>query len=219
MVVKMAKELSVIAGCMFSGKSTEIIRQFDRNLHAGLKGQAFNAAIDIRYGKKQIIAHKTGDQQIAIPATPVPIDKPEEILANLKPDTQFVAVDEAQFFSPEIVDVVKNLLERNIQVIIAGLPNDFKGEPFGSMPILMALADQITLLTAVCKYSEDGKICGKPATKTQRLINGKPANYDDPLILVGGEENYTARCSEHHFVPGKPEVLFDASGLSTPTAK
>lgn len=204
----MPEKLSIIAGCMFAGKSTELIRQYDRNQHAGLIGQAFNAAIDERYGKNKIIAHEMGNQQIEIPASPIPTDNPGQILTEIKPDTQFVAIDETQFFNNEIVEVVKILLAKNVQVIVAGLPTDFRGEPFGSMPVLIALADQITLLTAVCKFKDNGAICGQPATKTQRLINGQPAKYTEPIVLVGGEESYTARCPKHHFVPGKPEILF-----------
>ncbi len=211
----MSEKLSVIIGCMFAGKSTELARQYDRNQHASLTGQAFKASIDTRYGKPdKIVVHpqnKDGFQcVIELPAIAIPIERPQEILEHLGPETQFIAIDEAQFFAPEIVAVTKQLLMRNIQVIIAGLPNDFRGEPFGSMPTLMALADQITQLTAVCKFSDNGKICGQPATRTQRLINGQPAKYTDPIVLVGGAEAYTARCPSHHFVPGKPEILFQS---------
>jgi len=212
----MAEKLTVIAGCMFAGKSTELVRLFDLNRHASLKGQAFKASIDQRYGKPdKIVVHPQSDNgfecHIELPATGLPIEKPEELFGFLKPDTKFVAVDEVQFFNENIVPVVKTLLAKNIQVIVAGLPTDFRGEPFGQMPVLLTLADQITRLQAICKFEQEGKICGRPATRTQRLINGQPANFDDPIILVGGEESYTARCPDHHFVPGKPRVLFQST--------
>ena len=123
----------------------------------------------------------------------------------LEPDTQVVAIEEIQFFDAEIVDVVRSLLEADIRVVFAGLSLDFRGEPFGSMPTLLSLCDEIEKPTAVCTETVDGKPCGAVATKTQRLINGKPANYSDPIVLIGDEEEgYHARCPKHHRVPGKP---------------
>jgi len=205
----MPETLSVIIGCMFSGKTEELVRQVRRNEIAGIKPQVFKPDIDTRWGKIEKVRSHNG---IEYPAVPIPIDTPLVILQNLTPETKLVAIDETQFFNPEIIEVIKRLLLENVRVIIAGLNLDFRGEPFGSMPILTALADQVTKLTAVCTYvRENGEICGKDATRTQRLIDGKPSSYDSPVVLIGGKEAYTARCVEHHFVPGKPEVLFEAS--------
>jgi thymidine kinase len=125
----------------------------------------------------------------------VPIGKAREILGQLEPDTTVVAVDEAQFFDWELSHVCNELAERGLRVILAGLDMDFRGEPFGPMPLLLAEAEEVTKLQAICV------VCGAPASRTQRLINSQPAAYDDPLILVGGSESYEARCRKCHEVP------------------
>jgi thymidine kinase len=122
-----------------------------------------------------------------------------EILDRLSPDTTVVAVDEAQFFDWELSAICNELAERGLRVILAGLDMDFRGEPFGPMPLLMAEAEEVTKLQAICV------VCGAPASRTQRLIDGQPAAYDDPIILVGGSESYDARCRLCHEVPRKPE--------------
>ena len=106
-----------------------------------------------------------------------------------------VGIDEAQFIDPQIVEVVETLASRGVRVILAGLDMDFRGEPFGSMPILMARAERVDKLQAICM------VCGEPASRTQRLVNGKPARYDDPVVIVGAAEMYEARCRSHHQVP------------------
>jgi len=114
---------------------------------------------------------------------------------RVDPDTTVVAVDEAQFFDPEVVEVCRDLAERGVRVIVAGLDTDFRGEPFGPMPTLMAQAERVDKLQAICM------ICGNMASRTQRLVDGKPARYDDPVVIVGASELYEARCREHHEVP------------------
>lgn len=194
-------ELVVIAGCMFSGKSEELIRLVKRTAIARRKFQLFKPALDKRYGVDTVNSHD-GKSWSAIA---VDEKRPEEILEYLEEGTTMVAIDEGQFFSPAIVDVCRELVEeRGIDVIVAGLDLNFRSEPFGSMPILMAEAEEVTKLTAICV------VCGKPATKTQRikvLEGGEriPANYDDPLILIGAQDDYEARCRGCHEVPGKPE--------------
>lgn len=121
-----------------------------------------------------------------------------EPLAAVKEDTEVVAIDEVQFFDWKIAEVCDELANQGRRVMIAGLDQDFRGEPFGPMPLLLAMAEDVTKLTAICV------ICGAPATRTQRLIDGRPARYDDPVILVGGSESYEARCRHCHSVPGKP---------------
>lgn len=197
----MTETLHVITGCMFSGKTDELLRIIERARYAGIKAQVFKPDIDNRWNAiKQVAAH-TGRKCKAIP---IPITKPQVLFERLKKDTKLVAVDEVQFFGPEIIDVIKEALAKYIAVIAAGLQRDFKDEPFGSMPLLLTMADNITVLNAICTFEREGKICGLPATKTQRLINGQPANYNDPVVLIGAEESYAARCPKHHVVPGKP---------------
>ena len=110
-------------------------------------------------------------------------------------DTTVVAIDEAQFFDAQIVQIAEQLASRGIRVLVAGLDTDFRGEPFGPMPILMSMAEHVDKLHAICM------VCGDEASRTQRLVNGKPARYDDPVVIVGASEMYEARCREHHEVP------------------
>jgi len=143
-------------------------------------------------------------EQVALPRQD-PSKNPSEIIELVKPKTELVAIDEIQFFDTTIVDVIKNLLDKNIDVAFSGLPSDFRGEPFGSVPVLLALSDKIVSLTAICTHKVGNKVCGQTATKTQRLIKGRPASYDSPIILVGDSESYTARCPKHHTIPNKPK--------------
>jgi thymidine kinase len=106
-----------------------------------------------------------------------------------------VGLDEVQFFDAEVIEVVQSLANRNLRVIVAGLDQDFRGEPFGCMPVLMALAERVDKFSAICM------VCGEPATRTQRLVNGRPAHYHDPVVIIGASEMYEARCRQHHEVP------------------
>lgn len=181
--------LEVICGSMFSGKTEEMIRRLRRATIARQKVQVFKPIIDIRFGVGKVTSHGGA----AFDA--LPIHKAAGILDNLEPDTTVIGIDEAQFFEPEIIHIVQSLADRGLRVIVAGLDLDFRGEPFGSMPLLMALAEQVTKLQAICMT------CGEPACRTQRLVNGQPANYDDPVVIVGAAELYEARCRKHHAVP------------------
>ncbi len=125
----------------------------------------------------------------------IPITRAAEILTLLEADTTVVAIDEAQFFDHEITTIVQQLADRGLRVIVAGLDTDFRGEPFGPMPILMAQAERVDKLQAICM------VCGEPASRTQRLVNGKPAHYNDPVVIIGASELYEARCRAHHIVP------------------
>lgn len=198
--------LKVIAGCMFAGKSEELIRLILRAKIAGLRVQAFKPDIDNRYGAIGEIRSHNGS---LFPAIPVPIEHPSGILEATFPDTQVVAIEEIQFFdntNDEVVKVIKALQERvSVGVMVAGLPTDFRNEPFGSVPTLLAISDEIVRLDAICTHSDNGEICGRPATRTQRFVNGEPAKYDDPIIQIGGEESYSAMCSWHHRIPQKPK--------------
>ncbi|MGD2206076.1 MAG: thymidine kinase [Anaerolineae bacterium] len=185
--------IEIICGSMFSGKTEELIRRVRRARIAKQKVQVFKPALDDRYRTKQVASHNGLQWQA------VPISDAHEILDRLEPDTTVVAVDEVQFFDWEISKICNELAERGLRVILAGLDMDFRGEPFGPMPLLMAEAEEVTKLQAICV------VCGAPASRTQRLIDGQPAAYDDPLILVGGSESYDARCRHCHLVPRKHE--------------
>ncbi len=176
---------------MFSGKTEELIRRVKRAQIARQKVQVFKPAVDTRYDLQKVTSHSGGQ----IEATIVP--DAESILAMVEPDTTVVAVDEAQFFDWEIAQVCDTLANRGLRVIAAGLDMDFRGEPFGPMPILMAQAEIVDKLQAICMK------CGAPANRTQRLVDGHPANYDDPVIRVGASEVYEARCRVCHQVPGR----------------
>jgi len=181
--------IEVVCGSMFSGKTEELIRRLVRATIAKQKVQVFKPAIDIRYAVEKVTSH-TGSDFDAIP-----VEKAAEIRERIASDTTVVAVDEAQFFDPEIVDVAQELASRGVRVIVAGLDLDFRGEPFGPMPVFMAKAEKVDKLHAICMT------CGNEASRTQRLVNGKPARFDDPVVIVGASELYEARCREHHEVP------------------
>lgn len=184
-------QVEVICGSMFSGKSEELIRRVRRAQIARQNVMVFTHAIDTRYGRAKIASHSGSDLDAR------PISRASEILEQINDDVTVVAIDEAQFFDWEIVEVVNQLAQRGVRVIVAGLDTDFRGEPFGPMPVLLAQAEQVDKLNAICM------VCGGPASRTQRLVNGKPAAYDDPLVVVGANEMYEARCRHHHEVPGK----------------
>lgn len=187
--------LEVVCGSMFSGKSEELIRRVRRASYGRQKIQVFKPALDNRYSSEEVVSHN-GTKVIA-----KPLKRSEEIWKHVEFDTQVVAIDEVQFFDHEIISVVQALADKGIRVIVAGLDQDFRGEPFGPVPTLMSLAETVTKLQAICLS------CGSPASRTQRLINGEPANYNDPIILVGASESYEPRCRHCHDVPGKPEAI------------
>jgi thymidine kinase len=181
--------VEVITGSMFCGKTDELIRRLRRATIARQKVQVFKPAIDNRYAERKVTSHAGTDYEA------LPIVEASEIIRNLERDTTVVAIDEAQFFDERVVGIVQLLADRGMRVIVAGLDTDFRGEPFGPMPVLMALAERVDKLHAICM------VCGEAATRTQRLVNGKPACYDDPVVIVGAAEMYEARCREHHQVP------------------
>lgn len=184
--------IEVITGSMFSGKTDEMIRRLRRARIARQPVQVFKPVIDDRYSVEKVTSHAGAEFE----ATPV--TSAGQILGRLLPETTVVAVDEAQFFDDAVPEVCQQLAGRGIRVIVAGLDQDFRGEPFGPMPRLMALAEDVFKLHAICV------VCGAAASRTQRLIDGRPAHYDDPVVLVGASELYEARCREHHLVPGRP---------------
>lgn len=189
--------VEVICGSMFSGKTEELIRRVRRAQIARQKVQVFKPAIDTRYAVDKISSHNGMAFRAEV------VQRAADILARVEPDTKVVAIDEVQFFDWDIADVVDILADRGVRVICAGLDLDFRGEPFGPMPLLMAKAERVDKLHAICV------VCGNEASRTQRLINGQPAHYDDPVIVVGAEELYEARCRACHVVPGRPDTRSD----------
>ncbi len=183
--------IEIVCGSMFSGKTEELIRRIRRAKIAKQKLQVFKPALDNRYHAEQVASHNGLEWEA------IPVGNAREILERLEPDTSVVAVDEVQFFDWEISEVCNELARRGLRVILAGLDMDFRGEPFGPLPLLMAEAEEVTKLQAICV------VCGAPASRTQRLIDHQPAAYDEPVILVGGSESYEARCRHCHQVPGK----------------
>jgi thymidine kinase len=191
-VMKQSGWIEVICGSMFSGKSEELIRRVRRTQFAKQDVQVFKPAIDNRYSEEAVVSHN-GSSVVA-----KPVKNSAQILKEVKEETDVVAIDEVQFFDEDILDVVQILADKGYRVIVAGLDQDFRGEPFGQVPQLMAVAESVTKLQAVCA------VCGSPASRTQRLINGQPASYNDPIILVGASESYEPRCRHCHVVPNKP---------------
>lgn len=181
--------VEVVCGSMFSGKTDELIRRLRRATIARQKVQVFKPAIDNRYDVQKVKSHAGTDFDA------LPINTSSEIMEKLDPDTTVVGVDEAQFFDPEIIHVIDCLADKGMRVIVAGLDTDFRHEPFGPMPVIMARAERVDKLQAICM------VCGEPASRTQRLVNGKPAKYNDPVVIVGAAEMYEARCRKHHEVP------------------
>ena len=183
--------LEVITGPMFCGKTDELLRRLRRAIIAKQEIQVFKPGFDIRYGSEKVTSH-TGNEYEAYP-----VENITDIPALLQDNVTVVAIDEAQFFGEEIIPVVQDLVDRGIRVIVGGLDMDFRGVPFGQMPQLLALAEVVDKLHAICM------VCGEEATRTQRLVDGEPAYYDDPIIIVGASEMYEARCRIHHQVPKK----------------
>ncbi|HEX5972988.1 MAG TPA: thymidine kinase [Gemmatimonadaceae bacterium] len=186
--------IEVVCGVMFSGKSEELIRRVRRALIARKKVQVFKSHLDERYAGLYHVSSHDGRTVEA-----VPVDSPEQIAREVRPDTQVVAIDEAQFLPPGIVELATALAASGRRVILAGTDTDFRGEPFGPMPQLLAVAELVDKLHAICV------VCGNAASRNQRLIDGRPARYDSPTIMVGGNESYEARCRSCHAVPRKDE--------------
>lgn len=193
--------LEVVCGSMFSGKSEELIRRIKRAQIARLKVQVFKPSMDTRFGVLEVVSHS------GFTIKAIPVVHPAEILEFVEKDTQVVAIDEVQFFPFEIVEICDSLANAGLRVVVAGLDMDFKGEPFGPMPFLMARAESVEKLNAICM------VCGGNASRSQRIINGKSADYDSPTILVGASEKYEARCRHCHEVPRAMEKIVQAEEL------
>ena len=182
--------IEVVAGVMFSGKSEELLRRVRRASIARKRVQLFKSHLDNRYAGLFAVSSHDGRSAEAIP-----VDTSEQIAVRLDPAAQVVAIDEAQFLDHGIVRLATALAERGRRVILAGTDTDFRGEPFGAMPALLAVAEVVDKLHAICV------LCGGPASRNQRLIAGRPAPYDSPTIMVGAADSYEARCRACHVVP------------------
>jgi thymidine kinase len=180
--------IELICGSMFSGKTEELIRRLRRAVIARQQVQVFKPAIDTRYHENRVTSHNGLDFEAR------PVASAEELLSLLHDETTVVAIDEVQFFDKDIIALVDRLADDGKRVICAGLDTDFRGVPFGPIPDLMARAEEIDKLHAICV------VCGEEASRTQRLIDGIPAAYDDPVVLVGAAEVYEARCRQCHRV-------------------
>lgn len=184
-----AGRIELICGSMFSGKTEELIRRLRRAKIAQQHVQVFKPLIDQRYSVAKVASHNGMNFEA------VPVEKAADIPALLDKNVTVVGIDEVQFFDEGIINLVDELANRGLRVILAGLDLDFRGEPFGAMPQLICRAEYVDKLHAICV------VCGEEACRTQRLVNGQPADYDDPIILVGAAEAYEPRCREHHTVP------------------
>jgi thymidine kinase len=184
--------LEVIVGPMFSGKTDELIRRLRRARIARQKVQVFFPAIDSRYAGYEYgkLTSHAGSEFDA-----VPVRRAQDILRAVEEETGVVGIDEAQFFDDDILPIVEKLVAAGVRVIVTGLDTDFRGEPFGPIPSLMAQAERLDKLQAICM------VCGEPASRTQRLTSGKPAAAHEPVVVVGAGEMYEARCRAHHTVP------------------
>lgn len=180
--------VEVICGPMFAGKTEELIRRVKRMEYAHKNYMIFKPAIDNRYSESEIVSHNKKSLKA------INISHGSDIKRHLKENTQAIVIDEVQFFDASMLKYVMEFAKLGYRVICAGLDTDFRGEPFGVIGQIMAVAENVTKLTAICD------VCGDVATKTQRIIDGKPAFYNDPTILVGANDSYCARCRNHHIV-------------------
>lgn len=188
--------IEVICGSMYAGKTEELLRRIRRIEYAKKTILVFKPKLDNRYSECEVVSHN--NERVKS----INISNPKDILKYIDPLPYAIAIDEVQFLGKETIEICESLANRGIRVILAGLDKDFRGEPFGIMPELLARAEYVTKLNAICQ------VCGAPATRTQRIINGRPAKYSDPIILVGAKEHYEARCRHCHIVDGKPNNEF-----------
>lgn len=186
--------IEVICGPMFAGKTEELLRRVRRLEYAKKNIVVFKPSIDDRYSNEEVVSHNNSRTKS------VNISYARQIFDYIDKDTEVVAVDEVQFLDEEAVGICEFLASKGIRVIVSGLDKDFRGEPFSFMPKLLSLAEYVTKLTAICV------VCGQPATRTQRIVDGKPAKYNDPIVLIGAQESYDARCRSCHKVYRKPNI-------------
>ncbi len=189
--------IEVICGCMFAGKTEELIRRITVYQYAKKNILIFKPHIDNRYSGEEIVTH------LGVRVPCITIRNSEEILEHIDDEVEIVIIDEVQFLDRKIIDICEYLADKGIRVTVAGLDQDFRGECFPVMGELLSKAEFISKLTAVCA------VCGAPATRTQRLINGNPAKFSDAVILVGSVNQYEPRCRQHHEVVEKPPKVIN----------
>ena len=191
-MTKALGKITVVCGSMFAGKSEELIRLARRALYAKRRVQVFKPKVDDRYDQTMVVTH------MGVRHEAVAVDNVADLRAKLDPKTQTVLVEEAQFFDESIVDLAVELADRGVEVVLAGLDQDFRRRPFGPMPALMAVADDVVKLRAICVK------CGAPASHTYRSVDGRPARENDPIVLIGATESYEARCRNcYRLLPAK----------------
>ena len=184
--------IEVITGPMFAGKTEELIRRIKRLEYAKKNIVVFKPVIDNRYSEGEVVSHnKTKTKSVNIV-------KASDVFDYISKETEVIAIDEVQFLDDEVVDILNYLASKGKRIIVSGLDSDFRAEPFSFMPKLLAIAEFVTKLTAVCV------VCKTPATRTQRIVDGKPARFMDPIVLIGASESYEARCRHCHKVYRKP---------------
>lgn len=185
--------VELICGSMFSGKSEELIRRIRRANYGKLNTIVFKPAIDNRYKEETVVTHNGNKIEAH------QVKSTQDIIEKITPSIDVIGIDEVQFFTEDITETINGLADDGYRVIAAGLDTDFRGEPFQPVPNIMAISESVTKLTAICQK------CGAEASRTQRLIEGNPASYQDPIIMVGAAESYEARCRHCHEVPNKTE--------------
>ncbi len=179
-------QLIVVCGSMYAGKSEELIRRARRALYAKKKVQVFKPAIDNRYDEEHVVTH------MGVKHPSIPVKQASDLAKLIEKDTDVVCIEEVQFFDKSIVDFIIQLADSGKELVVAGLDQDFRRQPFGPMAELLSAADEVIKLRAICMK------CGRPASHTQRIINGKPAKWNDPIVLIGATESYEARCRACH---------------------
>lgn len=185
--------ITVVCGSMYAGKSEELIRLARRALYAKKKVQVFKPALDNRYDQSMVVTHM-GVKHEALPVRSV-----QELRSAIDSATEVVCIEEAQFFDNTLIDLCVELADNGLEVICAGLDQDFRRQPFGPMPNLLAVADEVIKLRAICMN------CGAPASHTYRMVDGKPARWNDPIVMIGATESYEARCRNCHRISGVPK--------------
>ena len=191
--MKRLGSITVICGSMFAGKSEELIRRSRRALYAKKCVQVFKPSVDRRYDENMVVTH------MGVRHDAKPVLDTADLEAHLDPKLDVLVVEEVQFFDDRIIELAVRLADNGVEVILAGLDQDFRRQPFGPMPTLLCMADEVVKLRAICLN------CGAPASHTYRMINGKPAHWDDPVILIGATEAYEARCRNCFELKGVPK--------------
>lgn len=201
--MKKLGELTVICGSMYAGKSEELIRRARRALYAKKKVQVFKPTVDTRFDEASVVTHQ------GVKHRAVRVGDVDELRRAIEPDTDVICIEEVQFFDRSIVRLVTDLADQGKEVIAVGLDQDFRREPFGAMGDLLAVADEVVKLRAICVR------CGRTASHTQRIINGKPARADEPIVLIGATESYEARCRTCYQMPGRGRKSKEQKGRSS----